>query len=121
MFMLKNEGLRPPSKKNLGLVTMARSSVNFMSYNSTGINTIKTDWIRDLIQTCDIQFFQLQEHFKKTKTLENFFKIEFPICDSFVIPAHRESGQDSGRAKGGLAQLSSKTIIVRKKRTSTKS
>ena len=100
---------------------MAKSSVNFKSYNSTGMNTIKSDWIRDLIETCDIQFFQLQEHFKKTKTLETFFKTEFPLCDSFVIPAHRESGQDSGRAKGGLAQLTSKKFCVRKKRISTKS
>ena len=100
---------------------MSRSSVNFMSYNSTGMNTIKTDWIRDLINTGDIQFFQLQEHFKKTKTVENFFRNEFPNCDSYVIPAFRESGQDSGRAKGGLAQLNSKSVHVRKKRITTKS
>ena len=67
---------------------MASSTVNFMSYNSTGMNTIKTDWIRDLIKTCDIQFFQLQEHFKKIKTLDNYFKNEFPLSDSYVIPAY---------------------------------
>ena len=92
-----------------------------MSYNSTGINTIKTDWIRDLIRTCDINFFQLQEHFKQTKTLETFFKNEFPNCDSFVIPAHREIYQDSGRAKGGLAQLDSKDLDIKKERLKTKS
>ena len=100
---------------------MARSIVNFMSYNSTGMNTIKTDWIRDLIKTCDIQFFQLQEHFKKIKTLEAYFKNEFPLCDSFVIPAHREPGQDNGRAKGGLAQLNSRKYNVRKQRIATSS
>ena len=93
---------------------MARSTVNFMSYNSTGMNSIKSDWIRDLIKTCDIQFLQVQEHFKKIKTLETYFKNEFPLCDSFVIPAYREPGQDSGRAKGGLAQLVSKKYNVRK-------
>ena len=92
-----------------------------MSYNSTGMNTIKTDWIRDLIKTCDIQFFQLQEHFKKIKTLEAYFKNEFPLCDSFVIPAHREPGQDNGRAKGGLAQLNSRKYNVRKQRIATSS
>ena len=93
---------------------MARSTVNFMSYNSTGLNTIKSDWIRDLIKTCDIQLFQLQEHFKKTKTLEKFFKDEFPLCDSYVIPAYREPGKDSERAKGGLAQLSSSNLDIKR-------
>ena len=83
------------------------------------MNTIKSDWICDLIQSCDIQFFQLQEHFKKTKTLETFFRDQFPLCDSFVIPAFRESGQDSGRAKGGLTHLTSRKINVRKQRIST--
>ena len=105
----------------LGVVIMASSLVNFMSYNSTGLNTIKTDWIRDLINSCDIHFFQLQEHFKKTKTLDYFFKSEFPFCDSYVIPAHREPGQESGRAKVGLAQLTSKKLNIRKKRISMKS
>ena len=92
-----------------------------MSYNSTGMNTIKTGWIRDLIKTCDIQFFQLQEHFKKIKTLEAYFKNEFPLCDTFVIPAHREAGQDNGRAKEGLAQLNSRKSNVRKQRIGTSS
>ena len=38
-----------------------------------------------------------------------------------MIPAYRESGQDCGRAKGGLAQLVSKNVSVRKQRISTKS
>ena len=34
------------------------------------------------------------------------------IC--FIIPGHREPLQDSGQAKGGLAQLSCKKLVVKK-------
>ena len=91
-----------------------------MSYNSTGLDAVKTNWIREIIETCEIDFFQLQEHFKKTKTIDSFFKKEFPTKDNFVIPGHREPFQDSGRAKGGLAQLSSKILDIRKERIATK-
>ena len=80
---------------------------------------MKTNWIRDLIKTCKIDFFQIQEHFKRTKTIESYFKKEFPTSDSFVVPAYREPFQDSGRAKGGLAQLSNKGLDIRKERLAT--
>ena len=95
---------------------MEDKTINFMSYNSTGLDKVKTRWIRDLISTCKIDFFQLQEHFKITKSLEQFFRREFPENDSFIIPGHREPLQDSGRAKGGLAQLSCKKLVVKKER-----
>ena len=91
-------------------------TTNFMSYNSTGLDHVKTDWIRNLINTCKIDFFQLQEHFKISKSLDRFFKKEFPDNDSFVIPGHREPFQDAGRARGGLAQLSCKSLQVKKER-----
>ena len=43
----------------------------------------------------------------------------FPKYDSYVLPGVRSDGQDSGRAKGGLAQLSSQCVGVRKGRVST--
>ena len=64
---------------------------------------------------------QLQELFKATKSVEKYFKKEFPENNSYVIPAHRESGQDSGRAKGGLLQISDKTLDVRNERLKTQS
>ena len=76
--------------------------------------------IINIIKTCKIDSFQLQEHFKTTKTLDSFFKREFPTNDSFVLPVHREAFQDSGRAKGGLAQLSCKHLDIRIERISTK-
>ena len=100
---------------------MVKPSINFMSYNSTGLDTIKTNWIRDLIETCDISFLQIQEHFKATKSVNKYFKIQFPQSDSFVIPAYRETNQDKGRAKAGLAQISRKSLDVRKEQIPTKS
>ena len=43
----------------------------------------------------------------------------FRQFNSYVIPAHREAGQESGRASGGLAQLSKKDIGVKKDRVTT--
>ena len=86
---------------------MARSTLNFMSYNSTGLDSTKIDWIQEVSKTCNIDLLQLQEHFKATKSIEAFFRKNFEnTYDSYVIPAYREQFQDSGRAKGGLAQLS---------------
>ena len=78
---------------------MAKPYVSFLSYNSTGIDCVKTDWVRTLMKTCEASFLQLQEHFKATKFVEKYFTKEFPENNNYVIPAHRESGQDSGRAK----------------------
>lgn len=101
---------------------MARSTLNFMSYNSTGLDSTKIDWIQEVSKTCNIDLLQLQEHFKATKSTEAFFRKNFENSyDSYVIPAYREQFQDSGRAKGGLAQLSSKSCNIKKERIKTKS
>ena len=71
---------------------------------------MKAQWIRDLTGTCAAHFVGIQEHFKKTKSLNNFFRKEFCNFDSFVLPAYREEGRDTGRAQGGLAQLCSKAL-----------
>ena len=91
---------------------MDYNTTNFMSYNSTGLDSVKCNWIRDLIKTCDIDCSQLQEHFKITKTLDSFFRREFPENESFVMPGYREPFQDLGRAGGGLAQLCNKTRSI---------
>ena len=95
--------------------------MNFMSYNSTGLDTVKIDWIQDLMKTLSIDFFQLQELFNSNKSVETFFRKQFYNSDSYVIPAYREKFQDSGRAKGGLAQLVSKTCGIKKERIKTNS
>ena len=100
---------------------MDNKTINFMSYNSTGLDSVKTNWIRDIMKTCKIDFFQLQEHFKTTKTLDSYFKKEFPTNDSYVMKAFREPFQDAGRAKGGLAQLASKQLDIKKEKIPSKS
>ena len=110
-----------PNNQTQRLVNMARSTMNFLSYNSTGLDAVKIDWIQDLIKTLDIDLFQIQEHFKSTKSVETFFRKQFYNSDSYVIPAFRERFQDSGRAKGGLAQLVSKCCDIKKERIKTSS
>ena len=101
---------------------MARSTLNFMSYNSTGLDKTKIDWIQDISKTCDIDILQLQEHFKASRSAETLFKTNFDKnLDSYVVPAYREPFQDSGRAKGGLAQLLKKDLNIKKERIQTKS
>ena len=95
--------------------------MNFMSYNSTGLDTVKVDWIQDLLKVCDIDFLQIQEHFKATKSVDSYFKKQFNNSDSYVIPAYREPFQDNGRAKGGLAEISVKGLDIKKERIKTKS
>ena len=92
-----------------------------MSYNSTGLDPVKTDWIRNLIQTCKIDCFQLQEHFKTSKTIDSYFRKQFPLCDSFAAAGFREPFQDSGRAKGGLVQLVDKKLNIKKEKITSKS
>ena len=93
-----------------------------MSYNSTRLDASKIDWIQEVSKTCYIGLLQLQEHIKATKSVEAFFKKKFENnFDSYVIPAYREPFQDSGRAKGGLAQFSSKYLKIKKERIKTKS
>ena len=79
--------------------------ITILSYNSTGFNSVKAQWIRDLMDTTGASLLGLQEHFKNTQSLQKLFKKEFPKCDSVVVPAYREEGRESGRAKGGLAQI----------------
>ena len=95
--------------------------INFLSYNSTGLNSVKSDWIQDLLVYCDIHLAQLQEHFMKDKNIDSFFSDKFKDYDSYLIPAYRSPDQDNGRARGGLAQLSSKKIGIRKERIGTNS
>ena len=49
----------------------------FLSYNSTGLNTVKTKWIRDIIQVTKSDFTAVQECFKRLKLLTNTLLINF--------------------------------------------
>ena len=95
---------------------MTKSSATFLSYNSTGMNTIKSRWIRDLICVTESSFVQIQEHFKISKSIDQFFSDQFPSHISYVTPGQRDKHQDYGRASGGLAQLSKSSVDIRQTR-----
>ena len=92
-----------------------------MSYNSTGLDQHKVKWINDIMTTAQIRCFQMQEHFKASKSIKAHFKRQFPNNESYVIPAYRDNLQGSGRAKGGLAQLWSKFLNFKPEKIVTRS
>ena len=100
---------------------MDYSEISFISYNSTGLDSVKAKWISDLLQTFNAEFLQIQEHFKSKKGLQNYFDEKFSNYDSYVVPGHRELYQDTGRSKGGLAQLNSQNVDLNLEKVPTKS
>ena len=84
-------------------------SVTFMSYNSTGISSVKCKFICDICDEYDVDYLAVQEHFKNTKTTDKYFRDNFRDYNSYVIPGYRPPGQDAGRSKAGMAQLSRKS------------
>ena len=97
---------------------MAFPSVNFMIYNPTGLDKIKSRWTNQFAQTLNVDFISIQEHFKKN--IGNFFSDQFPDFSSNIVPAVRAQDQDSGRPKGGLAQLISSRHQIKTSRIKTK-
>ena len=60
---------------------------------------------------CDVTYVAIQEHFRKSKTLDKYFKDQFPNFNSYVIPGFREAGQTRGRP----------TVAIRKDRVHSNS
>ena len=102
------------------LQQVVSNTVTFMSYNSTGINTVKCNWITEICDIYDVNYIAIQEHFKSNKNTDKFFRDNFKKFNSYVIPGHRAPGQDFGRAKAGMAQLSLKKVAVKKDRVLTR-
>ena len=100
---------------------MTIPTVNFLSYNSTGLSSEKCKYINNICDLNDVTYISVQEHFKCHKSTSKYFSDRFDKHNSYVIPAYRPKGQDSGRAKAGLAQLSVKTANVKKTRIVTQS
>ena len=100
---------------------MAIPTANFLSYNSTGISAVKCKFLHEICDTNNVNYVSLQEHFKYTKSTSEYFSDKFSNFYSNDKPSYRPRTQDSGRAKGGLAQLSSKLVNVRKDRIVTAS
>ena len=113
------EGARTPTNTVQGVVTMTIPTANFISYNSTGISTDKCDFVNKLCDENDVQFVCLQEHFRNSKVTDKYFRAKFNQFNPYIVPGYRPSGQDRGRPKAGLAQLSSKNLDIRKDRVKT--
>ena len=95
--------------------------VTFMSYNPTGINSLKAKWIVEICEENNVDYLSVQEHFKSARNTDKFFSDNFSSFDSYIVQGHRSKGNETGRYKGGLAQLSNKIIGVRKDLGKTKS
>ena len=78
------------------------NTVTFMSYNSTGLDSVKVKFSLDICEIYGVDFLSIQEHFKFVNT-DKYFKSGFNEFTSYVIPGHRGPGQMTGRAKAGLA------------------
>ena len=63
---------------------MATPTVNFISYNSTGSNSIKTAWLRDLFKITKTDFCSIQEHFRSDKTVDKYFGNQFTEYTPYV-------------------------------------
>ena len=94
--------------------------LNFISYNSTGLDSFKIDWINELIETTDVTCLQIQEHFKAIKSVKQYFKKHFKKFDNFPIPAVRENTSHVGRPKGGLAQFVKNGLGIKKQQIACK-
>ena len=86
--------------------------VTFMSYNMTGADTIKCQFIRELATEHEVDYCALQEHFKTVKSTEKWFRKQFGDYHTYVVPAYRLPGVDTGRGIGGLAQLALRSSTV---------
>merc|ERR1712237_110184 len=97
------------------------SKVNFISWNSTGIDGIKCDYLNELMQEKEADFGQIQEHFKTTSNTRNYFAQHFPDYNVSIKEAFRRPGVDSGRGIAGIGQLIKKDLNISKKRIIFKS
>ena len=99
--------------------TLIMDCVTFMSFNTTGLDSVKIRFSLDVCDDLSVDFLSIHEHFKfvnvdrSFKSFNNYF--------SYVKPGHRAPGQLTGRAKAGLAQLCTKNHHVKKTRVPTSS
>ena len=95
------------------------TSATFLSYNPTGLNALKCDWLNNLLELVDMTYVSIQEHFRTARTIEKFFMEQFHDYNSYIIPGFRNEKINSGRPKAGLAQLSKASVSVRNERVLT--
>ena len=72
------------------------TATTFMSYNMTGADSHKCQWIRDFAKEHNTNYVALQEHFKTVKSTEQWFRNQFKDYSTYVVPAFRMPGTNSG-------------------------
>ena len=80
-------------------------NMSILSYNTTGWNSFKANFIKEIISSRNIDIFAIQEHFMLE---QNVFKIQeqFSDFELFALPAFKNNSQITrGRPSGGLALL----------------
>ena len=87
-------------------------ATTFMSYNMTGADSTKCQLVRELAVEQEVDYVSLQEHFKTVKSTEQWFWNQYSDYHTYVIPAYRLPGGDSGRGRVGLAQLALRSTAV---------
>ena len=87
-------------------------TVTFMSYNATGADTIRCEFIKDIQKEYSVNYCAIQEHFKTVKNTVQWFREKFSESHSYTIPAYRLPGVESGRGRGGLVQLADRGLAV---------
>ena len=87
-------------------------SVTFLSYNSTGADKVKCEFIREIQKEYSVNFTAVQEHFKTVKNTAQYFSDQFKTSHAYTIPAYRLPGVESGRGRGGLVQLADRGLAV---------
>ena len=66
---------------------MDSNVVTFMSQNTTGIDSVKTHYLREILNEYDVNYCTLQEHFKTTISTDQWFRKQFKDYHTYVIPA----------------------------------
>ena len=86
--------------------------VTFMSYNATGMDTVKCEFIREMQKEYNVNYCAIQEHFKTVKSTEQYFSQQFKDTHTYATLAYRLPGVESGRGRGGLVQLAERGLEV---------
>ena len=89
--------------------TVSGNNISTVSYNTTGWNNFKVDFINTILLTFAVQLFAVQEHFLLK---ENLYKLDcFRDYEVFSIPAFKNNDSvHSGRPSGGLSLIYSHSV-----------
>ena len=85
-------------------------SISALSYNTSGWNLYKADYINTILVSHGIHICALQEHMQLANNLYRIKK-HFPNYELFSVPAYKNNAQISaGRPSGGISFLYSQNI-----------